>query len=147
MKPPFSVHLIVALEWLLGGLLGFYCLMFVVFGIYGLLHLNFSRVFSSVSAAIAIAAIAAASFWAGVGLRHGHRWAWIISWSIGIAVILFGWFAFHEGLRETGHNFGLIVGPFLVVCALTGIVLLVLPQTRRHCDPTKKLDDSRQTML
>jgi len=43
MKPPLSVHLIVALEWLLCTAVGFYSLMFFVFGFYGLIHLNVSR--------------------------------------------------------------------------------------------------------
>jgi Na+/proline symporter len=141
--------MIVALEWLLGGLTGLYCLMFVVFGFYGLFHLNFPRVFSSMGIAIVMAAIAAAAFFGGTGLRRGRRWAWITSWCIGIVVMLFGWHTIHEGLYGAGPDggFGLIIGPVLVLCALLGIVLLVLPQTRRYCDPVQNLDDSRQPLL
>ena len=149
MKPPLSVHLIVALEWLLCTAVGFYSLMFFVFGFYGLIHLNVSRMFSSLGVAIVMGAIAAGSFVAGRGLREGRRWAWIASWCIGIFVMLCGWYSFHEGLygNSPDASFGLIVGPALVLCALLGIVLLVLPGTRQHCDPTKSLDSTSQSLL
>jgi len=135
MNTPVSVHLIVALEWLLGGLTGFYCLMFLVFGLYGLFHLNFLRLLSSIGVAIVMGATAAATFLVGTGLRQGRRWAWISSSCIGIVVMMLGWYIFHEGMHGAGPDdgFGLIVGPFFVICALLGIVLLVLPQTRRYC--------------
>jgi hypothetical protein len=138
MNTPFSVHMIVALEWLLSALIGFYSLMFFVFGFYGLIHLNFLRMFTSIGVAVLMGAVAAGSLIVGRGLREGRRWAWIASWCYGIFVMLCGWYSFHEGLHGNSPDayFGLIVGPFLVVCALIGIVLLVLPQTRRHCDPT-----------
>jgi hypothetical protein len=142
MKTPFSVRVIVALEWLLCGLMGFYSLMFAVFGIYGLIHLDFARVLSSMSVAMLMAAIATGAFFAGSRLRRGERRAWIASWCVGIMVMSFGWFALREGLHRAGHDnyFGLIVGPVLVAAALLGIVLLVLPQTRLYCDPAKHLN-------
>lgn len=148
MNTPFSVHMIVALEWLLGGLTGFYCLMFLVFGLYGLFHLDFMRSLSSVGVAMVMGAIAIAAFLVGAGLRRGRRWAWIASWCLGIIVMLFGWFSFHEGRYGAGPDsgLGLIVGPFLVICALLEIVLLVLPQTRRHCGPSESLNDSLNSL-
>ena len=50
--------------------------------------------------------------------------------------MFFGGWTIYELLYAKVHSaddyFGIIVGPFLMLCALIGFILLVLPQTRRY---------------
>jgi ABC-type transport system involved in cytochrome c biogenesis permease subunit len=136
MNTPFSVHIVVALEWLFGILVGFFALMFLVFGFYGIIHFNPARILTSFGVAALMAAITWLSFAAGQGLRDGKSWAWRVSWGIEALVVLFGAWTIYEPLYAKAHSaddyFGLIVGPFLIVCALLGMILLLLRQTRDY---------------
>jgi len=126
MKAPFTVNLVVALEWILGCLLGFYSLMFLVFGFYGLLHFDLRRILTSLGVAILMGALAAAVFITGRSFRHGRKWAWRASWAIGILVAWFGWVGF---LTRFGHrrNPGLIMNlessPGRSLCCARWLVL------------------------
>ena len=152
MKAPFTVNLVVALEWILGCLLGFYSLMFLVFGFYGLLHFDLRRILTSLGVAILMGALAAAVFITGRSFRHGRKWAWRASWAIGILVAWFGWVGLSDALwppQKPGpdNEFGIIAGPFIMLCALVGSFLLALPQTRRCFTESPKLEDGGKPLL
>ena len=138
MNTPFSVHIVVTLEWIFGSLVGFCCLMFLVYGFYGIIHLNLMRILTSFGIAILVGAIAWASFATGSGLRHGRGWAWRASWGIGIFVMFFGAWTSYDLFRAKVHGpddgYALIFWLFLMICALMGMVLLALPQTRQYLD-------------
>lgn len=134
MKPPFGVRFIAVCEWLLGGLLAFYCLMFLVFGFYGLLHGAFIRLLSSLGNTALMAASAAGCFYTGAALVRGRRWAWIVSWGIGIAIAGFGCFVIwawqDRSPNYKGHG-QLLAGIAMLPVAALGFVSLVLPRTTR----------------
>lgn len=136
MNTPFSVHIVTAMEWILGFWTGIYCLMFFVFGFYGALHLDVSRTISSLGVAVLMGALTVALLLIGQALRSGRRWAWKASWGVGAVVMLFGgWVVIdphYAKVHSTDDYFGIIVGPFLMLCALLGFVLIAVPQTRRH---------------
>jgi ATP/ADP translocase len=110
--------------------------MFLVFGFYGILPFNLSRILTSLGVARLMTAIGGGIFLIGRALRDGNKWAWNVSWGIGALVMFFGGWTIYESLyakvRSADDYFGIIVGPFLMLCALIGFVLLVLPQTRRY---------------
>ena len=110
--------------------------MFLVFGFYGALHLDVSRTISSLGAALLMGALTVALLLIGQALRSGSRWAWNTSWGVGAVVMLFGgWIIidpFYAKVHSADDYFGIIIGPFLMLCALIGFVLLAVPQTRRH---------------
>lgn len=138
MKPPFTVRFIASCEWLLGGLLAFYCLMFLVFGFYGLIHGAFLRLFSSLGSAALMAAGAAGSFYTGGALVRGRRWAWIVSWGIGIAVAGFGCFLIWVGLDRSPNYKGhgpLLAGMVMLSVAALGLLFFILPRTIRFFRP------------
>ena len=136
MKTPLSVHIVVFLEWAFGCLFGFYSLMLLVFGFYGLIHLNFMRTLTSFGWAVLIGALSGVLFVTGLRLREGVSWAWKASWVIGAFVLLFGAWTIYEALYAKVHSpddyFGLVFGPILIGCALLGMILLLLPQTREY---------------
>ena len=136
MKAPFGVHMVVALGWLFGSLVGFVALMFLVFGFYGATHFNLARTLTSFGDAAPMAAIAWACFVVGSGLRDGKSWAWKVSWGIGALVVLFGAWILYQALYAKMHSaddyFLPIVGAFLIACALLGAILLLLRQTRDY---------------
>ena len=133
---PFSVTFVATCEWLLVALAGFYSLMFVVFGFYGLIHAAIGRFVGSFGVAILMGAIATGCFRTGSALWRGRRWAWNVSWGIGVLTAIAGWMALHRALwpsppYSADKYFGLICGPVLLLAALVGFVMLILPQTRR----------------
>ena len=136
MKTPFSVHIVVALEWILGCLLGFCCLMFLVYGFYGIIHLDLMRILTSFGIAILVGATAWASFVIGSGLRDGRGWAWKASLCIGIFVIFLGAWTIYDLFHVTVHGpddgYALTFWLFLMTCALLGMVLLLLPPVREY---------------
>jgi hypothetical protein len=140
MNTPFSVHLVVALEWIFGSLVGFCCLMFLVDGFYGIIHFNLTRILTSFGIAILVGAIAWASFATGSGLRDGRGWAWRASWGIGIFAMFFGAWTiydlFHAKVHGPDDGYALIFWLFLMICVLFGMVLLLLPPTREYLRST-----------
>jgi hypothetical protein len=132
--------------------MGFYSLMFLVFGFYGLLHFNLPRILTSLGVTILMGALAAAVFVTGRSFQHGRKWAWRASWAIGISVASLGWVALSDALRppqrpSADNYFGVIYGPLIMLFALFGFILLVLPQTRRYFTESPALEDGGETLL
>jgi len=149
MNAPFSVNIIAALEWLLGCFTGLYCLMFLFVGFHGISHLNLRQTLSAIGIALVMAVITLSAFITGQWLRRGRILAWKASWCFGALVLMVGVWAIYEPFYAKVHAaddyFGLIFGPFLILCALGGMVLLLLPQTRRYLEPA--LQDSSELLL
>jgi hypothetical protein len=148
MNTPFPVNIIAALEWILGCFRGFYCLMFLFVGFYDASHVNFRQTLSVIGIALIMGAITVSAFITGQSLRSGAVLAWKASWCFGALLMLVGVWAIYDPLYAKVHSaddyFGLIFGPFLILCALGGMVLLVLPETRRHVESSLHHDSEPQ---
>ena len=145
MNTPVSVHIVVALEWILGCFTGIYCLMFLLVALSGL-HVSLTERLLTVGLAIVMAAITVTAFLTGQSLRNGRKWAWHTSWAIGTFVMLFGGWSLYDLFYGKVHGpddyFALIMGPLLILYGLAWMILLLLPQTRRYLD--ERLEDGRE---
>jgi hypothetical protein len=135
LKTPLSVRYVAACEWCLAGVSGFLGLMYLVYGFYGILRSDLIRVLISTAWAIAFTAVGAGCFYTASALWQGRRWAWRVSWLIGlIAAAPGGFFIWVTHRPWPGYRgeegWGSWIGVALVLPAVLGFISLVLPRTR-----------------
>jgi hypothetical protein len=136
MKAPLGIRYVCAFETVLGVVAAFVGLMYVVYGFYGLLRFVWARVLLSTWIAGLMFAIAVACLYTASGLSKGLKWAWRMSWVIGLLAAFPGAHMYylsssHWSGARMEESRGSVIAVLLLLPIVLSCVVLLLSSTRR----------------